>query len=173
MRVSKIHTLINTLLLACTHPIHTLLSIIHHLRLQTPEGVKFTDLMTKEKILIGIKVDKGQQALGGANEGETSTDGIDGLSARCAKYYEAGARFAKWRAVIKIDPANGTPTEAAINAQTQGLARYASICQLNGLVPIVEPEVLMDGTHSIEVGLDCVWVVKCLYLLFPQEFEIL
>ena len=112
------------------------------------------ELLNKANIIPGIKVDKGQQALAGGAPGETSTDGLDGLSARCANYYKQGARFAKWRAVIKIDPATGAPSQLAIDEQTRGLARYASICQANGLAPIVEPEVLMDGEHPIEVSAD-------------------
>jgi len=119
---------------------------------KTPEGVSFIDLMKAENIIPGIKVDKGQAPIKDAAPGETSTQGIDGLGDRCKKYYEAGARFAKWRAVIKIDAATGAPSQLAIDEQTRGLARYASICQENGLVPIVEPEVLMDGEHSIQVS---------------------
>jgi len=77
---------------------------------------------------------------------------LDDLGARCKKYYEGGARFAKWRAVLKINVALNYPTEQAIQENAHGLARYAAICQENGLVPIVEPEVLMDGDHSIEVS---------------------
>ena len=75
--------------------------------------------------------------------------GFDDLGKRCAKYYEQGARFAKWRAVLKISAS--APSPLAIHENAYGLARYASICQENGLVPIVEPEILTDGTHSIEV----------------------
>ena len=82
-------------------------------------------------------------------DGETVTQGLTDLGDRCKRYYEAGARFAKWRGVIKISD-SGCPSELAITQTTQALARYASICQENGLVPIVEPKVLMDGTHSIE-----------------------
>jgi len=77
---------------------------------------------------------------------------MDGLSKRVADYYKQGARFAKWRAVIIIDEKTGAPSDLAIDEQTRGLARYASICQQGGLVPVVEPEVLMDGKHSIEVA---------------------
>lgn len=99
-------------------------------------------------IVPGIKVDKGVVPIPGT-DGETVTQGIDGLNERCKRYYEAGARFAKWRGVIKISD-TGCPSELAIAETTSRLARYAAICQANGLVPIVEPEVLMDGTHSIE-----------------------
>ena len=78
------------------------------------------------------------------------TQGIDDLGKRCAKYYAQGARFAKWRAVLKIDAATHCPTPLSIDQNAETLARYAAICQANGLVPIVEPEVLMDGTHSAE-----------------------
>jgi len=119
---------------------------------KTPEGVSFVELLNKEGIVPGIKVDKGQAAIKDAAPGETSTEGLDGLAKRCKEYYAAGARFAKWRAVILINVENGTPTNLAIEEQTRGLARYASICQENGLVPIVEPEVLMDGPHDIKVS---------------------
>jgi len=84
---------------------------------------------------------------------ETATQGLDGLGERCAKYYSAGVRFAKWRAALKIDTKKGCPSELAIEENAHGLARYASICQENGLVPIIEPEVVMDGDHTLE---DCI-----------------
>ena len=103
----------------------------------------------------GIKVDKGVKPLFGTN-GECVTQGIDDLDARCSKYYAQGARFAKWRAVLHIkDSIGATPSLVAIDENAQTLARYASICQANGLVPIVEPEVLMDGDFSIEVAAVC------------------
>ena len=92
-------------------------------------------------------MDKGTAILGGTDS-ETATTGIDGLGDRCKKYYAMGCRFAKWRAVLKIGPA--LPSNMAIAENAFNLARYASICQDNGLVPIVEPEVLIDGTHTIE-----------------------
>lgn len=82
---------------------------------------------------------------------ESSTKGLDSLADMCKKNYALGCRFAKWRAVLKIDPANGCPTDLAIQENAWGLARYAAICQENGLVPIVEPEILSDGDHSIDV----------------------
>jgi len=112
-------------------------------------GTPMVDLLKKEGIIPGIKVDKGVQPLFGTN-GETVTQGIDDLGKRCAKYYAQGARFAKWRAVLKIDAATHCPTPLSIDQNAETLARYAAICQANGLVPIVEPEVLMDGTHSAE-----------------------
>lgn len=111
------------------------------------DGTPFVDILKAGDILPGIKVDKGVVALGGTDD-ETTTQGFDDLGKRCAKYYEAGARFAKWRAVLKISET--APSELAIHENAYGLARYAAICQENGLVPIVEPEILTDGPHSIE-----------------------
>lgn len=111
------------------------------------EGKLFVDVLREKNIIPGIKVDKGVAELRGT-DGETFTQGFDSLGARCAEYYKAGARFAKWRAVLKIG--NGQPSNIAVKENANGLARYAAICQDNGLVPIVEPEVLMDGTHNLE-----------------------
>ncbi|XP_061340214.1 fructose-bisphosphate aldolase 6, cytosolic [Gastrolobium bilobum] len=113
---------------------------------KTAAGKPFVELMKEGGVLPGIKVDKGTVELAGTN-GETTTQGLDGLGQRCQKYYEAGARFAKWRAVLKIGPSE--PSELAIHENAYGLARYAVICQENGLVPIVEPEILVDGPHDI------------------------
>ena len=114
------------------------------------DGTPFVDVMKKQGIIPGIKVDKGVQPLFGT-DGETCTQGIDDLGKRCAEYYKQGARFAKWRAVLKISDMSGaTPSQLSIDQNAYTLARYAAICQANGLVPIVEPEVLMDGEHSIE-----------------------
>lgn len=114
---------------------------------KTAAGKSFVDVLKEGGVLPGIKVDKGTVELAGTN-GETTTQGLDGLAQRCQKYYEAGARFAKWRAVLKIGPTE--PSQLSINENAYGLARYAAICQENGLVPIVEPEILVDGTHSID-----------------------
>ena len=114
------------------------------------DGTPFVDVMKKQGMIPGIKVDKGVQPLFGT-DGETVTQGIDDLGKRCAEYYKQGARFAKWRAVLKISDMSGaTPSQLSIDQNAYTLARYAAICQANGLVPIVEPEVLMDGEHSIE-----------------------
>lgn len=119
---------------------------------KTDEGVTFVEVMQKKGIIPGIKVDKGIKPLSGTN-GECVTQGIDDLDTRCAKYYAAGARFAKWRAVLHIkDSIGATPSQVAIIENANTLARYASICQANGLVPIVEPEVLMDGDFTVEVA---------------------
>jgi fructose-bisphosphate aldolase class I len=110
------------------------------------DGTPLVDLITAAGSIPGIKVDKGVTPLPGF-PGETITEGLDGLGARLAAYYERGARFAKWRAVIDI--ADGIPTEGAIKANAHALARYAGLCQANQIVPIVEPEILMDGAHDI------------------------
>lgn len=115
----------------------------------TKDGKNFVELLQEKSIAIGIKVDKGVVIVGGTND-ETATQGLDSLGDRCAAFYQKGCRFAKWRAVLKIDVTNGCPSECAIAENAHGLARYASICQDNGLVPIVEPEVLCDGAHTIE-----------------------
>ena len=100
-------------------------------------------------VVPGIKVDKGLSPLSGGHELETWCKGLEGLAERTAEYYEQGARFAKWRAVLQIT-ADGCPTDLAIRENAWGLARYARTCQDSGLVPIIEPEILMDGNHSIE-----------------------
>lgn len=117
---------------------------------KTREGVSFVDLLQKSNSLIGIKVDQGAKALAGF-PGETITEGLDNLRDRLKKYYNGGARFAKWRAVISID--NHLPSSSAIRQNVDALARYAALCQEEKIVPIVEPEILMDGapgTHSID-----------------------
>jgi fructose-bisphosphate aldolase class I len=114
------------------------------------DGTPFVEVLKKQNILTGIKVDKGTVIIAGT-DGETNTQGIDDLAKRCQKYYAAGARFAKWRAVITIKD-SGCPSDLAIRENCDGLARYAAICQMNGLVPIVEPEILMDGGHSLELA---------------------
>ncbi|MEC9274195.1 MAG: class I fructose-bisphosphate aldolase [Candidatus Neomarinimicrobiota bacterium] len=118
------------------------------LRQSTMEsGVPFPDYLTKLGILPGIKVDKGAKQL--ANTGnEKITEGLDGLRDRLKEYYELGARFTKWRAVITIG--ENMPTAYCMSANAHALARYAALCQEQGLVPIVEPEILMDGTHTID-----------------------
>jgi fructose-bisphosphate aldolase class I len=113
---------------------------------------KFCEILRARGIHCGIKVDTGLQVIGGT-DGETATQGLDGLGKRCAEYYALGCRFAKWRAVLKID-GNCCPSECAIAETAASLARYGSICQQNGLVPIIEPEILQDGTHTIEVCAD-------------------
>jgi fructose-bisphosphate aldolase class I len=106
----------------------------------------FPRLLTQSNIIPGITVDKGTVVLGGTDD-ETTTQGLDGLEVRCREYKKLGAQFAKWRAVLKIGP--GMPSQLAINENATTLARYASICQQCGLVPIVEPEVSLDGDHDL------------------------
>lgn len=138
------------------------------LRQKTKDGVPFTELMMKNGILPGIKVDKGTTALAGF-PGELVTDGLDGLRERLNEYAALGAKFAKWRAVINIDIEEGMPSEACINANVHALARYAALCQEAGIVPMVEPEVIMDGDHDIE---DCYVVTeRVLRALFNALFE--
>ena len=110
------------------------------------DGTPLVALITEAGAVPGIKVDRGTKPLPGF-PGETITEGLDGLSERLKKDYERGARFAKWRAVIDIG--DGIPTWGAVKANAHALARYAAICQANQIVPIVEPEVLMDGAHDI------------------------
>lgn len=110
-------------------------------------GKALATLAVEQGMVPGIKVDAGAKSLAG-RAGEKITEGLDGLRDRLKDYRRIGARFAKWRAVIHIS--HGIPTTACINANAAALARYAALCQEQGLVPIVEPEVLMEGTHSIE-----------------------
>jgi fructose-bisphosphate aldolase class I len=117
------------------------------LRQATADGTPFVDLLNEAGILPGIKVDRGAHGLAG-HPGEKVTEGLDGLRARLQEYATLGARFAKWRAVITIG--EGIPTSTCIESNNHALARYAALCQEVGLVPIVEPEVLMDGTHSLD-----------------------
>jgi len=112
------------------------------------DGTPFVELIKSAGVIPGIKVDKGLANIPGT-EGESLTQGIDGLGGRCEEYYKKGARFAKWRAVLKIS--ERCPSDVAIAENARGLAMYAAICQQNGLVPIVEPEILMDGSHSLDV----------------------
>ena len=117
------------------------------IRQSTRSGTPFAAVLAKAGITPGIKVDTGAKALAGF-PGEKITEGLDGLRERLAEYANLGARFAKWRAVITIG--DGLPTTFCIRANAHALARYAALCQEAGLVPIVEPEVLMDGAHTIE-----------------------
>lgn len=117
------------------------------LRQKAADGTPFAALLSGLGIVPGIKVDMGAKPLAGC-PGETVTEGLDGLRERLAEYYKLGARFAKWRAVIDIG--DGIPSQVAIDANAHALARYAALCQEADIVPIVEPEVLMDGAHTIE-----------------------
>ncbi len=118
------------------------------LRQRTRDGIPFPRLLADRGIVPGIKVDQGAKALAG-HPGEKVTEGLDGLRDRLAEYKQLGAQFAKWRAVIEIDE-RAIPSAFGLRANAHALARYAALCQEAGLVPIVEPEVLMDGAHGIE-----------------------
>ena len=113
------------------------------------DGDAMIDKLNNLGIIPGIKVDKGLSPLAGANPVETWCKGLEGLDERLANYYERGARFAKWRAVLQITN-DGCPSNLAIKENAWGLARYARTCQKYGLVPVIEPEILMDGNHTIE-----------------------
>jgi fructose-bisphosphate aldolase class I len=117
------------------------------IRQQKKDGTPFAKALADAGIIPGIKVDTGAKELAG-HPGEKVTEGLDGLRDRLAEYSKMGARFAKWRAVIVVG--DGIPSRAAIEANAQALARYAGLCQEAGLVPVVEPEVLMDGGHTLE-----------------------
>jgi fructose-bisphosphate aldolase class I len=117
------------------------------IRQKTKDGIPFPTYLSQHNMVPGIKVDTGAKPLA-AFPGETITEGLDGLRERLAQYYTLGARFAKWRAVIDIGA--GIPSGYAIAANAHALARYAALCQEASIVPIVEPEVLMDGDHPIE-----------------------
>ncbi|MCK7593617.1 class I fructose-bisphosphate aldolase [Pseudomarimonas salicorniae] len=121
------------------------------LRQSQKDGTSFIKLMEKQGVIPGIKVDKGTVALAGF-PGELVTEGLDGLRDRLKEYAKIGAKFAKWRAVITIG--EDTPSGTCIEANCHALARYAALCQEQGIVPMVEPEVLMDGDHDIEVCYD-------------------
>ena len=111
------------------------------------DKIAFPDYLKSLGVIPGIKVDKGAHSLAGSKD-EKVTDGLDGLNDRLKEYYDLGARFAKWRAVITIG--DSVPSNSCISVNAHGLARYAALCQENGLVPIVEPEIIMEGDHTIE-----------------------
>jgi len=117
------------------------------LRQKSADGTPFPVLLQRQGVIPGIKVYAGAKDMA-LCPGETVTEGLDGLAKRCAEYVQLGAKFAKWRAVITIGAQ--IPSEACIEANAHALARYGAICQQAGLVPIIEPEVLMDGTHDID-----------------------
>jgi fructose-bisphosphate aldolase, class I len=116
-------------------------------RQRMKDGTPFAKALADVGIVPGIKVDAGAKELAG-HPGEKITEGLDGLRDRLAEYLQMGARFAKWRAVIAMG--DGIPSRASIEANAQALARYAALCQEAGLVPVVEPEVLMDGAHTLD-----------------------
>lgn len=136
------------------------------IRQKAKDGTSLVDIMKAAGALPGIKVDTGAKALAGPTAAvETVTEGLDGLRERLQEYHKLGARFAKWRAVITI--ADGLPSWNCVKANAHALARYAALCQENGIVPIVEPEVLMDGPHSTHDIDRCYhvteWTLRTLY----------
>ncbi len=138
------------------------------IRQKAADGTPLVDLIKASGAIPGIKVDKGAQPLAGC-PGETVTEGLDGLRERLQEYHKLGARFAKWRAVFSIG--DGTPSWNCENANAHALARYAALCQENGIVPIVEPEVLMDGPNSTHDIDQCYAVThKVLRLVFRELY---
>ena len=124
------------------------------IRQASDDGTAFVEILNRAGMLCGIKVDSGTTDLAG-HQGEKITEGLDGLGARLRDYFRMGARFAKWRAVFSA--LDGRPSRACIAANAQSLARYAALCQENGLVPIVEPELLMAGAHGLA---DCAAITE-------------
>jgi fructose-bisphosphate aldolase class I len=141
------------------------------LRQNAADGTPLVKLLENDGVIPGIKVDLGAKPLPGA-EGETVTEGLDGLRERLAEYYSLGARFAKWRATYSITDA--LPSQYCIDVNAHALARYAALCQEARIVPIVEPEVLMDGTHTIERSFQVTSaVLDALYQeLFSQRVQL-
>src|SRR5438552_11472038 len=136
------------------------------IRTTTSDGTPFPQVLAKKGIMPGIKVDKGPVDIPGF-PGEVVTEGLDGLRGRLKEYKELGAKFSKWRAVITIG--DGIPTYTCLEANAHALARYAALCQEGGLVPIVEPEVLLDGSHTVE---RCEEVTeKTLKITFAKLFD--
>ena len=126
-------------------------------------GGPLVELFQKQGIIPGIKVDQGVEPLAGGMSGESWCTGLKGLAERAARYYERGARFAKWRAVLQIS-GSGCPSELAVRENAWGLARYARTVQEQGLAPIVEPEILMDGDHDITTTASVQeWVLRTVY----------
>ncbi len=137
------------------------------IRQKAKDGTPLVKLIEQTGAAPGIKVDEGAKPMALAHEGETVTEGLDGLRERLAEYRGLGAKFAKWRAVIDIG--KGMPTQNCIDANAHALARYAALCQEQGIVPIVEPEVLMDGDHDID---RCFAVTeRVLKTVFNELFE--
>ena len=136
------------------------------IRQNAADGRSFVSILEADGVIPGIKVDKGTVSLHNA-PGELVTEGLDGLGARLAEYRKLGARFAKWRAVIDIS--DTIPTQYCLDVNAHALARYAALCQQEDIVPIVEPEVLMDGSHSIDTCFDVTH--RALHALFNACFD--
>jgi fructose-bisphosphate aldolase class I len=133
------------------------------IRQKAKDGTPLVKIIEQTGAIPGIKVDAGTKPLPFC-ENELITEGLDGLGKRLEEYYKLGARFAKWRAVIDIDTAKNIPSYACISANANALARYAALCQVNQIVPIVEPEVLMDGAHDMDICERVTeWVLKTVF----------
>jgi fructose-bisphosphate aldolase class I len=137
------------------------------IRQSSADGTRFAKVLADKGVIPGIKVDTGAKQLALAEKGETVTEGLDGLRDRLAEYAELGARFAKWRATYTIT--DTLPSQYAVDVNAEALARYAALCQEAGLVPIVEPEVLMEGTHTIERSDDV--TASVLHALYDQLYQ--
>lgn len=137
------------------------------IRQKAADGTPLVEIIKASGAIPGIKVDAGAKPLAGF-PGDTITEGLDGLRERLADYYKLGARFAKWRAVIDIDTGKGVPSANSIASNAHALARYAALCQEAGIVPIVEPEVLMDGAHDIDT---CYAVSKATLIKLYDELH--
>jgi fructose-bisphosphate aldolase class I len=136
------------------------------LRQNAKDGTPLVKIIEAAGSIPGVKVDAGAKPLAGARPGETITEGLDGLRERLAEYYGLGARFAKWRAVIDIgrEGDRSIPSRNCVRANAQALARYAALCQEQNIVPIVEPEILMDGDHDADACYEAtLWTLKTLY----------
>ena len=138
------------------------------IRESSKDGKPFPELLSEKGILPGIKVDIGAKPLAGSPD-EKITEGLDGLRDRLEEYRDLGAKFAKWRGVIEIDEEKGLPTDACIHVNAHALARYAALCQEAGIVPIVEPEVLMDGGHTIEQAYEV--TKRTLHAVFDELYK--
>ena len=141
------------------------------IRQSTTEGRRFVEVMEEAGVIPGIKVDAGAHPLAG-HPGEKITEGLDGLRARLEEYVELGARFCKWRAVVTIG--DSIPTSACVEGNAHALARYAALCQEAGLVPMVEPEVLMNGSHDLETSYEVTdATLKALFNALDQQSVLL
>jgi fructose-bisphosphate aldolase, class I len=141
-------------ILLCADNANSLAGVIlfHETIMQSAsDGTPFPKVLSDKGILVGVKVDSGLKPVADSPD-ETTTSGLDGLEERCKDYYRRGARFAKWRGALKIDVVRGLPSEAAVQANATCLSKYAKIAQSCGLVPIVEPEILIDGIHDANVS---------------------
>ncbi|CAN8063335.1 unnamed protein product [Agarophyton chilense] len=132
-------------------------------------GKAFVSILKEKNILPGVKVDTGLRAVE-ESSGETTTDGLEDLADRCAAYFKQGARFAKWRAALRIDVERGLPSDRVVEANAKQLAKYAYIAQRQGLLPIVEPEIVIDGTHGQEVSASVAEkVMEAVYKALEEE----